>query len=180
MRFLVKSFFEGLLVVVPVAITAYVTWSIAVALDGILGIEGTFGPGLLIVIALVTAAGAITSNVLGSKLVGLFERVLDRIPVVKLIYKAVKDLISAFAGEKKSFDKPALVTLLPGGSAKAMGFITRESAENVGLADHMAVYMPHSYAFAGQVLLFPSDQVTPVDVNPADFMALIVSGGVSG
>jgi len=67
--------------------------------------------------------------------------------------------------------------LLP---AKALGFITRDSLANLGLEDYVAVYMPQSYNFAGNVLLFPKDAVKPLKIESSEAMAFIVSGGLSG
>lgn len=61
-----------------------------------------------------------------------------------------------------------------------MGFITRDGLEFLSLSDHVAVYFPQSYNFAGSVLIFPSDRVTPVDIDSSEAMAFVVSGGVSG
>jgi len=78
---------------------------------------------------------------------------------VKLLYTSIKDLIAAFMGEKKRFDQPVIVTLTPGGHAEAIGFVTRSSMEFIGLMDSVAVYFPQSYNFAGNLLVFPKDQV---------------------
>ena len=77
------------------------------------------------------------------------------------------------------FDKPVIATIGAGGSVKIVGFITRESLDNLGLEDHVAVYMPQSYNFAGNVLLLPKDAVTPLDIDSSQAMAFVVSGGVS-
>ena len=103
----------------------------------------------------------------------------QKVPVVKMLYSALKDMIEAFAGDKKSFDKPVLVELIEKGP-KAMGFITRESADFLGIQGHVAVYMPQSYNFAGQVLIFPASRVLPIELGSGEVMATIVSGGVSG
>ena len=97
-----------------------------------------------------------------------------------MLYGTIRDLVEAFAGEKKKFDKPVLVTLGAGCDAKVVGFMTRENLENLGLKDHVAVYLPQSYNFAGNVLLFPKDAVEPLDINSSEAMTLIVSGGVAG
>ena len=89
-------------------------------------------------------------------------------------------MIEAFAGEKKSFDKPVLAALAPKGSAKVVGFVTRDSLENLGLEDYVAVYMPQSYNFAGNVLLFPKEAIQPLNIESSEAMAFIVSGGLSG
>jgi len=109
----------------------------------------------------------------------LVEKVFTGLPLVKLLYSAAKDMIEAFAGDKKSFDKPVIATIAPGGAAKVVGFVTRDSLDNLGLEDHVAVYMPQSYNFAGNVLLFPKEAVTPLDIESSQAMAFVVSGGVS-
>jgi uncharacterized membrane protein len=101
------------------------------------------------------------------------------LPLVKLLYSAIKDMIEAFAGEKKSFDKPVIVTVMPGGTAKVVGFVTQEGLENFGLSDYVAVYLPQSYNFAGNVLLFPKESVKPLSIESSQAMAFIVSGGIS-
>ncbi len=97
-----------------------------------------------------------------------------------MLYNSIRDLVEAFAGEKKKFDKPVLVTLGPGCNAKVVGFMTRESLDNLGLKDHVAVYFPQSYNFAGNVLLFPKEEVKPLDIESSEAMTFIVSGGVAG
>ena len=54
-----------------------------------------------------------------------------------------------------------------------------ETLENLGLTDHVAVYVPQSYNFAGNVMLFPKEAVTPLSIESSQAMAFIVSGGVS-
>jgi uncharacterized membrane protein len=110
----------------------------------------------------------------------VMERMLIKAPFVKLLYTSLKDLIAAFMGEKRRFDQPVLVSLSPGGYAEAVGFVTRTDLEFLGLLDHVAVYFPQSYNFAGNLLMFPKGQVHPLDAESADVMAFIVSGGVSG
>ena len=108
------------------------------------------------------------------------DNVLTRTPFIQLLYTSLKDLIEAFMGQKKRFDQPVIVNLGAGWHAEALGFVTRQSLEMFGLQDRVAVYFPQSYNFAGHVLIFPKDQVRPVNLPSSDVMAFIVSGGVSG
>ena len=110
----------------------------------------------------------------------LIEKILSRLPLIKLLHSSIKDLIGAFVGEKKKFDQPVLVTLMKDSEAKALGFITRKSMDFLGLKDQVAVYFPQSYNFAGSVIIVPRAQVTPVEGDSSEVMAFIVSGGVSG
>jgi len=182
MKVLRDYFLRGLLIFVPGALTIFaVVWAFTM-LDGlfrsILGVKIP-GLGVVITLALITAIGILASNLVGKKIFDWFESILAKLPLMKLLYSASKDMIEAFAGEKKSFDKPVLVELVVGGPM-AMGFITKKSLGFLGLTDHVAVYLPQSYNFAGSVLIFPAKQVKPLDIGSSDAMAFIVSGGVSG
>jgi uncharacterized membrane protein len=174
-----RYFLEGLLFVVPLAVTVYVLYKIFVTVDGLLGLRIP-GLGFLLTIVIITLIGILASNVLTKGLLSLVDRLFVKMPFIKLIYTSIKDLIGAFVGDKKSFDKPVLVRLTPDSEAKAIGFITRESMEAYGLDDHVAVYFPQSYNFAGNLLIVPRSQVEPLQADSADVMAFLVSGGVSG
>lgn len=181
MKKLVKYFLKGLVIFVPMALTVFIIGLAFKSLDSIFhdSLKLPYrGLGILLIVALIFLIGFLASNFLGKRLFALVERVFTGLPLVKLLYSAVKDMIEAFAGDKKSFDKPVIATISPGG-AKVVGFVTRESLENLGLEDHVAVYTPQSYNFAGNVLLFPKDAVTPLDIDSSQAMAFVVSGGVS-
>jgi len=182
MKKLVDYFIKGLLIFVPMALTVFlIVWaftSLDAGFGALFGIE-SHGVGLLLTVALIVVIGFIASNFLGRRLFALIEKVFTGLPLIKLLYSAVKDMIEAFAGEKKSFDKPVIAMIAPGGAAKVVGFVTQESLENLGLSDHVAVYVPQSYNFAGNVLLFPKEAVKPLSIESSQAMAFIVSGGVS-
>lgn len=181
MRKFAKYFVKGLVIFVPMALTVFVIVWAFTSLDSVFRDRLKLpvpGLGILLTVALIFAIGFLASNFLGRKLFALVEKVFTGLPLVKLLYSAVKDMIEAFAGDKKSFDKPVIATIGPG-AAKVVGFVTRESLENLGLSDHVAVYTPQSYNFAGNVLLFPKDAVKPLDIESSQAMAFIVSGGVS-
>lgn len=184
MKRVVRYFLEGLLYVIPLALTIYILYTIFTTVDSWLRslIPKVTIPGMGFVLTLIgiTVIGFLASNVLTRGVLSLVSKVFEKLPFIKLIYTSIKDLIGAFVGDKKSFDKPVLVTLTRDGHAKAIGFITKESMEAFGLADHVAVYLPQSYNFAGNLLLFPVDQIQPLDMESSETMAFLVSGGVSG
>ena len=183
MKKLVSYFVKGLLVFVPIALTIFLLVWVFTKFDSLFKDRIPFyipGLGLLISVALITVIGFLASNFLGKKFFGLIDRIFSGMPLVKLLYSAVKDILNAFAGDKKSFDKPVIVKIGPGSNARILGFITRDSLDNLGLKDFVAVYMPQSYNFAGNVLLFPRDSVEPLNIDSSQAMAFIVSGGLSG
>ncbi|MCY4614405.1 MAG: DUF502 domain-containing protein [Nitrospira sp.] len=175
----VQNFFEGLFLVVPVAVTIYVVFLVFNFIDGWLNIPIP-GIGFILTIGMLVLVGRLASNVFFRGAMGSLEKVLTRTPFVKLVYTSLKDLIEAFMGEKKRFDQPVLVTLMPGGNAEAIGFVTRQNLDLLGLEDRVAVYFPQSYNFAGNLLIVPRSQIRPLHADSADIMTFIVSGGVSG
>ena len=179
MNELARNFFEGLLILVPVVTTVYVAWLVLETVDGWLNIPIP-GLGFLVTLGLITLTGRYASTMVVQKVLDGMEGILIRAPFIKILYTSLKDLIAAFMGEKRRFDQPVLVSLVPGGSGEAVGFVTRSDLQFLGLLNHVAVYFPQSYNFAGHVLIFPKEQVRPLEVESADVMAFIVSGGVSG
>jgi uncharacterized membrane protein len=179
MRRLLNYFLRGLALIAPAAITIYVCWRVFTGIDRLLGLSVP-GLGFVITIALITLVGFVASNLLARTLLAGVEAIFTRLPFVRLLYTSSRDLFGAFVGEKRRFDKPVLVTLLPQSPARWLGFITRESLAELGLATDVAVYLPQSYNFAGQLLVLPSSALTPLDAASSEVMAFIVSGGVTG
>ncbi len=183
---LLNYFLKGLAFVVPIAVTIYVCVAIFTTIDGWLqpAFEAMLGrrlpgAGFVVTVALITAVGSFATGILARGVLGWVERVLNRLPLVRLLYSSTKDLLDAFVGEKRRFDKPVLVSLFPGGSARAFGFVTQESLAYLGLERHVAVYLPQSYGWAGNLIVFPGTEITPLAADSADVMAFIISGGVT-
>jgi uncharacterized membrane protein len=178
MKKLTTYFLKGLLFLVPVVVTFYVIYLIFDKIDNLFNFPVP-GMGFLFTIALITLIGFIATNFLTRGLFLMVDRTFTRLPLVKMIYTSIKDLIGAFVGEKKRFDKPALVKLSSGSEVSVIGFITCEDLENLGLKDSVAVYLPQSYNFAGNLIVVPRDQVRPLDMDSGSMMAFIVSGGIT-
>ena len=185
------AFLRGLLFVVPAAVTIYVVVRLFQFIDGLL--LRTFGdvlsaygvvPGLGIVtlVLVITLLGILGSTIIARPLNSSFNRVLDNAPLVRTLFSAIKDLLSAFVGKEKRFDKPVLVRLGSSDVAiERIGFITRTDLSELGIGPHkVAVYLPHSYAWSGNLCIVAHEQVTPLAIKPTEAMKFIVSGGVSG
>ena len=179
MRRLLNYFLRGLVLVAPLTITLYVCWIVFVRIDGWLGLPIP-GLGFLLTLALITLVGFLGSNLITRGMVAIVDRMLGRLPFVRLLYTSTKDLLNAFVGEKRRFDKPVLVRISAQSDARLVGFVTQESLERLGLPGYASVYFPQSYNFAGYLMLVPKQQVEPLDLPSADVMTFIVSGGLSG
>lgn len=190
MKKLVRYFLQGLLYITPLAVTIYVIVVAFFFIDGLLRdlsfLQDTQyskysfpGIGILVILIGVTSIGYIGQRFFSAPIIGFFEGLLDKAPIIKLIYTSVKDLLSAFVGKEKKFDQPVLVKLDKSQSVERLGFITSHDLSSLGLGDKIAVYMPSSYGMLGELVIVPKDQVTHIQANSAEVMKFIVSGGVT-
>ncbi len=180
MKRLTRYFFEGLIVLVPILGSIYILYLIFTKIDGLLGLPIP-GTGFVITVVFITFVGLLASSFLTGWLVRIVEKVFSKLPLVKMIYTSIHDLMSSFVGDKKTFDRPVLVTVDKAGGARALGFITNDSLEFLGITEHVAVYLPQSYNFAGSLFIYHTDLVEPVtNANGTDVMKFLVSGGVTG
>ena len=175
---LLNYFFRGVIVVAPAAVTIYVCFAIFTSIDNWLGFRVP-GVGFLLTIVLITLIGALASNLITRGLLAAVESTLERLPFVRLLYGSTRDLLNAFVGEKRRFDKPVVVTPIAESAVRVLGFLTQESLAVIGMSDHVTVYVPQSYGFAGQLIVVPRSHVAPLAAESADVMAFIISGGVT-
>lgn len=176
---IIRYFLSGSLFIVPVLATGYFIFLAIAWLDGLLPLPYP-GLGLLIILSVITGLGYFTSNYLFKSAEGWFDQAVNRIPLVKLIYSSIKDLMSAFVGEKKKFRKPVVVLIDESNNLYQMGFVTQEDLSELGLNDMVSVYLPHSYNFSGDHFMISKDRVRPLNISGAVAMKYVVSGGVSG
>jgi uncharacterized membrane protein len=175
---LLNYFFRGLIVVAPLAVTVYVCVAVFTRIDNWLGFSIP-GVGFLLTIVLIIVVGFLASNLITRGILAALESTLERLPFVRLLYGSTRDLLNAFVGEKRRFDKPVLVAPVPQSGIRVIGFLTQESLAVIGMSDHVTVYIPQSYGFAGQLIVVPTSQITPLGAESADVMAFIISGGVT-
>jgi len=194
---IIQYFLQGLIILAPIAITIYAVTALFNFIDNILpSLIGYFAPGLLgvdangspkkipglgfiLVTLIVILVGYISSSYIVSKLVDLFDKVLERTPGIKILYSTIKDFFEAFAGNKRKFDKAVLVSVETT-DVWQIGFITQQEVHEFGLQDYVAVYVPQSYALAGRLYFVKKDRVRLLtDISSAEAMKFAISGGVS-
>jgi uncharacterized membrane protein len=176
MNWIIKNFLRGLVIVVPIAVTVYLLVQAFTTLDALLKLEYP-GLGVAVLVLATIGIGVVASNFLGRRIFGLAEKLFTRAPIVRIIYAAIKDLLEAFVGNKRRFDRPVTVSVSEG--VKTFGFITRDDLGALGMPGDVAVYVPFSYTWDGCLLVVARERVTALDVDSASVMALVVSGGVS-
>jgi uncharacterized membrane protein len=172
-------FFRGLIILAPAFVTVYVFWLVISAVDRWMGLRVP-GAGVAVTVMLITLFGFFASTVLARWVVALMDSLFARVPLIRLVYSSTKDLLDAFVGEKRRFDRPVVVSMHADGVEKAFGFVTQETMTRFGLDDHVTVYLPFSYTFTGVIRIFPRANVKPLATDSAELMAFVVSGGVTG
>lgn len=172
---------NGLVLALPVYITGYVLFTIFDSLDRILPIEHKYpGLGLVILIISLIILGFLGAKIINDQIRNRFSKFLDRIPFIKTIYKSITDMLGAFVGNKKRFNKPVLVRLSKDQEVEVIGFVTDEDLQEIGEAESgkVGVYIPMSYSFSGHLVIVPRSNVKPIAGNSLELMKYVVSGGV--
>ena len=189
-----NCFLTGLLVILPISITVYVIWILIRGMDAILKyipakyLPETYlqihipGLGLILVVILVFVVGLLTRNFIGRKIVHLGENIVDRIPLVRILYTGVKQLLEPlFLQKTNGFKRVALIEY-PRRGVHVIGFITGESkgeVQNKTSKDMMNVFVPTTpNPTSGFYILIPEDEVVSLNMSVEDAFKLIISGGI--
>ncbi len=184
---LISWFLQGMLYIAPVSLTVYVIYVSFQFVDGILtdvitSVVGFKIPGLgiLVILAMITLIGFLGSSIFFSRYLKFFDKLISQAPLVKVIYTSIKDFISAFVGKDRRFTEPVLVKVNKESNLEKLGFITQKDLTNLGISKgKVAVYLPHSYNFSGNLFVVPVENLTPLNAPPAEVMKFIVTAGVT-
>lgn len=187
----VKNFFshfvQGLIVITPAAITIFIGVKVVEFISSTFGfvpkiVDPYLDPLIILaaVVILIYLIGLISSSFLFTPMYTRFDKGIEKVPLVRIIYSSVKDMMSAFVGSKRKFNRPVLITLDKVNNIKQMGFITEEDLSAMSISnEYTAVYLPFSYGFSGKLLIVHKDNIAPLDASPTEAMKFIVSGGVT-
>ena len=192
MNSLGKLFLKGLAVVIPVTLTLAILWWMATGSERLLGglltrimPEGWYIPGLGLAsaIAMIILVGLLSHILIFQKLFEFWEGLVNRLPLVKTIYTAIKDVIGWFSPDQQERFSKVVMVKFPGQSFQVLGFVTREVFDDLPLSpeadDPIAVYMPMSYQIGGYTLYLSRSCLTPVDMPFEDAMRLALTGGIT-
>lgn len=180
-------FLQGMLYLAPVSLTVYIIFISFRFVDSILtdiikDIVGFRIPGLGILVMLVgiTIIGFLGSSLFFGKYLKFFDKMISQAPLVKVIYTSIKSFISAFVGKDRRFTEPVLVKVNRQSDIEKLGFITQKDITNLGIPrNKVAVYLPHSYNFSGNLFIVPVENVTHINAPSAEVMKFIVTAGVT-
>lgn len=187
MKRLINYLLQGLLYIAPLGITVYIVFTLFFFVDELLqrwlteylDIKVT-GLGVAIVLVTLILVGFLGQTFIGKPFKYLFNGLMQKAPMLKVVYSAFNDLFSAFVGKEKKFNKPVMVKVNLNSDLEKMGFLTNEDLSMVNEPGKVAVYFPHSYNFSGEMFIVPGNRVRLLDISPGEAMKFIVSAGVSG
>lgn len=187
MNKLIRYFFQGLLLLSPLALTIYAIVVSFQFIDGLLIQELTKmigfqipGLGIIIILTFITLIGVLGSSILIKPILNSIDNFISRAPLVKIIYTSIKDFMSAFVGKEKKFTEPVLVKISKDSDVEKIGFITQRDLSALGIeSGKVAVYLPFSYTFSGNLFIVPTENVKPLNANSTEIMKFVVSAGVT-
>ncbi len=184
MNLFLKNFFQGLIIIGPIGLTIFVIWYVVSSIDNIVPSVAVKIPGLVFISVIIATT---LLGYLGNKfVVGRFffdrmDSLLEKTPGIKHIYTPTKDVMSSFVGDKKKFNDPVWVKTNENPEIWRIGFLTQREMSDVEKANYVAVYLPHSYAISGWVIITEQKNIKPVvGMTAASAMKFAVSGGVAG
>jgi uncharacterized membrane protein len=194
MKRLGKIMFQGLVAMLPAILTLYIIYWLVRSAETVVGAmlkvllpDGWYLPGMGLIAGLVVTFlfGLALNAFLVRRLLGLSERLMNRIPLVKTLYGSLKEFIGFFTAKRESqLNQVVTIELDVGGTPlRLIGFVTRSDFSDlpagIGGDGEIAVYIPMSYQIGGYTVIVPRSAVKPVDISIHRAMGFVVTGGMT-
>ena len=190
MRKIWNTMLKGLVAILPVGLTLYLIYWLAVTAERLFSgtiklliPEGAYWPGLGLMagLAVLYLIGLLVNAYFVSRALRMSDRLFARIPVVKTIYLTIRDFMRFFPSSGQAGDLKRVV-MVPFGPGKAIGFVTAESGAALGIedarGDTVAVYLPMSYMIGGYTVFLPREAIEPTSLSVEAGMRIALMGGV--
>jgi len=195
-----KTLLTGFITLLPVVLTAYFLYWLVVtsesmmitALHWVVSDEVYF-PGLGVIAGLIVlfVIGLLMKAILVRKLFSFGERQLYKVPLIKTVYRSIRDLFDFFSPNKEGFGKVVTVDV---NGMTMIGFVTQESSSHessdqqdsskmsafVQQPDSVLVYLPMSYMIGGFTLLIPKENIHACDMSMDEAMRFVLTAGITG
>jgi len=188
MRFFRRQFLTGLLILTPITVTAWILWKVFSLVDNLLSpIQSKYpiidipGLGFILVILLIFLTGFFAGNLLGRRIIEAGERLLNHLPIVPRIYRAVKELSEVFFRDRKTAFRKVVLIHYPHPGTYALAFVTKTSPDyfNSLVGEPLInVFIPTTpNPTSGFLLLVPKKDVIYLRVPVEEGMKMVISGG---
>jgi len=190
-----SHFFTGVLVTAPISITIYISWLLISWVDSsVLPFIPTIynpetylpfsfpGIGLIFAVIVLTMIGAITTGLMGRMFIRYSERVLNRMPVVRSIYSAVKPIVETMVTQKSAGLREVVMLEFPRLGQWSLGFVTgvtQGEIQELTEDEVVNVYIPTTpNPTSGYLLFVPRRDLVPIHMSVEDGIKLVISGGI--
>lgn len=192
-RFISKHILTGLVTVLPVVLTLYLLYWLVVSAETVLGgliqlvvPQEMYWPGMGSVVGLIAVflVGLLMHAYLVQRLFSLGEQLLYRMPLVKSVYRAIRDFFDYFSPTaKREFEQVVAISIGDTGM-EVVGFVTQANPERLPKdfrgEGNILVYLPLSYMIGGYTVLMPRSAVRPIDMSMEEAMRFTLTAGVTG
>ncbi len=182
----ISHFAQGLIVIAPTVITVFVFYRLFIFFKNNFPNTHLVSPYadpfiiLFVIIIFIFLVGRLSATIFFTPVIVGSEKVVERVPFIRVVYSAVKDLFSHFIGNKKKFNRPVLVTIDKANDIKQIGFVTQTDLTTMSIEQgFISVYLPFSYGLNGKLIIVHKDSVIALNVSATEAMKFIVSGGVT-
>ena len=188
MKTIGRILLKGLLTILPIVLTLYFIYWLGVSAENLLSgplkwvlPQGSYRPGMGLVAGFIVliVVGLLVNAYVVRRVLAFGESLVLRIPVVKTVYAALRDLTGLMrGGGSNELERVVLVRF---GPARLIGFVTQENATIPGVgsdASLVAVYLPMSYQIGGYTLYLPRDRIEPTDLSVETAMRIVLTGGL--
>ena len=189
--------FAGILLTAPIAITLYISWIVINFVDQWVArlLPPPYNPnhylpfsipglGLVLVVAVLIVVGWLAAGMLGRFFVRISEGVLNRMPIIRSVYGAVKQIFETILAERANAFSQVVLVQFPRQGMWRIGFVTGlipGNVQDVVEGGVVNVFVPNSpNVTAGFLVLVPPNEIVHVDLTPEEALKLIVSGGIAG
>ncbi|HRX43538.1 MAG TPA: DUF502 domain-containing protein, partial [Clostridia bacterium] len=184
MKLIRKWFLSGIAILLPAGLTAFILVWLFNLLDGILRglITSIFGKdipglGLLFLLLIIFIVGMLTSNFVGGKIAGWFEKLVGKIPLIKTVYNPIRKITSGLSSDKNESFKKVVLIEFPKEGIKSIGFITNSDFSIKG-SDKISVFIPTTpNPTNGFLVLADAKDVEILDVTVNEGLNMVVSMG---
>ena len=188
MKHINHIFFKGLIVVLPITLTFYLLFWASVKIESLFGstIEWLVGQwlyipglGILVTLIFIFLVGLLVNNYFTGRFFSWLTSTLEKVPLIKVIYNPLKDLMALLPGRSSDKDKPQRVVLVPLQGVEVLGLVTRENLETeLPGSNLIPVYVPFSYMLGGMTVLIDKDKVKKVDIPVDQALKLSVTAWI--
>jgi uncharacterized membrane protein len=186
MKKLIRYFFQGLLFIAPAFLTIYIIYIAVTYLDDFIqSFAQSYmhfhikGLGIVTMLVLITLLGFVGQSIIFRPIHKGTDQLFRNAPFVRILYSAIRDLLSAFVGQEKKFNKPVLVKVNKISDLEKIGFITAEDLSELDIHDKVAVYFPYSYTFSGELFIVPKEQIRTLNIAASEAMKFVLTGGIT-